>query len=414
MRRTWVAYVVRRKEGRDELLTLQVGREDRPERDGLPFGRIPYGRSLGRVIVGHLRLQTGLEGVRVTGDLGLRIIRGGQPWRGFLVEAPPGLPDEWRHEVPMRGDTQPVTIRWRDLAHPRPLLREQAEWLPELRRRLGLTDLEPVRLRAEPVSPVADGGWMRRQWTAAANLGAREPAPDGEALTVEIPADTAGRDLHRAALIQAATAIGYRVVDEGKGVAYPPGHSPAVDGLGIDPDMLDELWCDREFVAALARLAGPLQVWRLSPPIDREGVRNDWRDATDALPPALWASPENQRLILELDGTIRGYMYDNDGLLLAADAPTERLARLDETRVEHWKGASIVHARESCPEWPGALAQVGWSFEASGNDGDWGELRVAPVRRDLLEAVRAWCRENGRAWAERGEVDGEIRRIRRP
>jgi hypothetical protein len=41
MRRTWVAYVVRQKDGRTGLLTYQIGEGDDLEHDDLPAGRIP-------------------------------------------------------------------------------------------------------------------------------------------------------------------------------------------------------------------------------------------------------------------------------------------------------------------------------------------------------------------------------------
>lgn len=83
--------------------------------------------------------MVGLRGARVVADLGSQRVRRNQKWRGFLVQPPPGLPDKWPHDTPVRcGQTLPLTVRWRDLIQPCPLFREKTLWLQQLRHRFGV------------------------------------------------------------------------------------------------------------------------------------------------------------------------------------------------------------------------------------------------------------------------------------
>lgn len=415
MRRTWVAYVVRGRAGTAELLTYQVGNVDHPDSDDLPAGRIPFGRPIEEAILEKLREQFGLPGASLIADLGVQDVRKDQEWRGFLVRPPDGLPGHWTFDTPMRGGhTLPITARWRDLSQPRPLMFDKTKWLGIVRQRVQVSGPKGLQLRAEPTEG-ADDKFLSGHWTAWALSRELQPQREGEAFVVEIPPDTGNLERVRSMLIQTATRNGFRVTDLATGTVYPLGHSPAeVEGLRIDAQTLDELPFDSELIRELTRLEGPLQPWKMIPPIDEQGYREDYRDETDELPHQLWKLPANQALITNLDSVVFGYLYNNDGLLISANAPTRRLERLSESRVVETESMTTIYSYESRPEWPQVLDEIGWAFIPNGPDGDWGELRVSPSRLDLLDKVRSWCRAKGRRWVERREVDGEARRVLMP
>jgi len=405
----------------------------------LPAGEMVDHQLLADAVAASVEETLGVAGAWIEASLGEITGSDGQLWTGLVVRVEGTPPDEGKHLVVRDNFRLPVFVRWHDLREPLGLWAPKSRLLDSLRSHLGVAGPKPRSLLIFPPEPrlgreslqggampagagfdpkpflnsYTPSGWLNRDFPALERLGDPEKPT---ALRIPISQDVPQFEVTRAAVIHAAGNHGLAVFDGFIAAYYPPGEAPEVQPyITKDGSVIDEISYDAEWMRFLSDRFGPLAVSPLSPAIDAQGVREDFRDKTDELPLSLWALPANQALITGDDPYVSGYLFNNDALVIPASAPTAALERLEKSRVERRPGGgTAINPHAWCPEWPAVLEELGWAYMVTGPDALWGELHISRGRQAMHDDIRRWLRGASRRWVEFVTIDGELRRRRMP
>lgn len=445
IRENYIAFVVRERDGRPQVLLYeQTGIGGEMIYD-VPRNRVRHGRRAEDVIPADLERTLGLKGARIRAVLGDEPFLESRRRTAYLVDAPPGVPDRIEHVIESDGFKITARAAWRDLASPIALM-EGASWLQSVREAVRVVALDFYRLviwrwrgdgtTANPreVLVAAEAGdppeTLHPLDAEALREGFRQlpgytadlkdprvfsidfvPVERPRVAIVRFAPDVNDLETRRGFFIAQAVYRDACVYDPQVGQLYPPGHLPAPDNANLATGrVLCELAFDAPLLTELARLAGPLMAWPLSPPVDEAGNVHEWLD--EDLPLRLWTTPENQRRLIECDPIVTGFFFSNDGVILPADADTAALQELDEQRFTREPGgATVIYPYAMARGWLETVEQLGWAYLPNGPDCLWGDLYVGSRCVGLLDNVREWCRVTGRRWVEVRDVEGEARRV---
>lgn len=460
MRENYLAFVVRPAGGTWELLVMNTYcGASRGEFD-VPRGRVPHGREIDAVVRAD-QARYGIELGKRIAMLGEEPLLETRRRQVFVYRAAEGLPVSWtkrtepdpRRPLP-KGMTMPDVVghfRFVNLAQPVAIGQDEAGWLDEVRKAVGMPAAEPITLvswmaadakadadaqavaaallrgEAHPAALPHDFAALAKRvrshsgWTQDARRLALSPVKSHGrqiALVARVVRDGTTSEQARFATIATAGYEGCWTFDLTREQLFRANEHPvsraAASTATTDRELL-ELKFDAALVAELAHLGGPLMVWPLAPPVDAAGNLDEFRamdDEAAELPHAMWVTPANEALILGLDNIVSGYFFSNHGLICPAADDVAPLRAHEERRVITLAGgATKIHAYEHTQGWDALVEHLGWAYLPNGPDTLWGDLHVAERNRPLLDAIREFCRRTGRTWAHYESRGGEIVRI---